>query len=118
MKIKEKDDTMYEILDGLRKLLHIKDRKKEENSPVNGEPDVEVISEGASGGAIPKNNPNSASTFSCQKCKYTSTNINSLNKHVRNEHLTTLFPCVKCDLQVKTINELRNHERTCHNEPS
>ena len=117
MKIKEKDDTMYEIMDGLRKLLDIKDRNKneKENSPADDEPDVEVINEGASGGAIPKHNLTSSSTFSCQKCKYQSTNMNALNKHVRNEHLATLYPCVKCDLQAKTIQELRNHERMCLN---
>ena len=102
-KIKEKESTMYEILEGLRKLLNLKD--KAENELL-----IETIEKGATGGAIPKEN-----NFKCEKCKSSYTSMHLLNKHVRQEHISTLYPCIICDVQTRSIEDLRNHERNIHN---
>ena len=99
-KIKEKESTMYEILEGLRKLLNLKDDKSES--------DVQEVD--SSSGAIPKQN-----NFKCEQCKFSCTNMNFLNKHIRQEHISTLFPCVICDTQARSIQELRDHEKSIHN---
>ena len=113
-KIKEKETTMYEIMEGLRKLLDLKDKDNTEKSTIetdaNEKPEVEVI-DGAVGGAIPK-----ANQFRCERCKFSTTNMNILNKHIRVEHLTTTFPCVDCDFQAKSLSDLRIHQKTPHNQ--
>ena len=38
--------------------------------------------------------------------------MNILNKHIRQEHITTLYPCITCDFQAKTIYDLREHQNT------
>ena len=117
-KIKEKESTMYEIMEGLRKLLDLKD-KEHADKPFGEEiePDVEVIEDGASGGAVPKSSGGAvpkSNSYKCEKCPYTTTNINILNKHIRQEHISTLYPCVICDLQVRSMEELRNHQKNEH----
>ena len=103
-KIKEKESTMYEILEGLRKLLNLKDNNSEKES------DVQVVEKDTTGGAIPKQN-----SFICEKCKFSCTNMSFLNKHIRQEHISTLFPCIICDLQARSIEDLRDHEKNIHN---
>ena len=115
-KIKEKEGTMYEILNGLRKLLDQQEQEvgnkdsstqenNEEGSSDNGA--STKANNGAVGGAKPKD-------FSCQKCSYISSNMNTLNKHMRNEHLSTSYPCVKCDIQMKSTADLKEHEHNVH----
>ena len=111
-KIKEKETTLYEIMEGLRKLLDLQDKestgKTTGGSSAQEKPDIELI-DGAVGGAIPK-----AKLINCEQCKFSATNMSVLNKHVRQEHLFTTFPCVTCNFQTKTINDLRHHQRIEH----
>ena len=105
-RIKEKESTMYEIMDGLRKLLDLKDKENINKSPEKDhEAEVEVVVDGASGGAIPKIN-----SCNCDHCQFIATNMNILNKHIRQEHIPTLYPCVICDFQARSTLELRNHK--------
>ena len=99
------ETPMYEILEGLRKLLDFKDKNSTSNANK-----VEII-DGAIGGAIPK-----VHHFSCEQCKFSATNMNIMNKHVRQEHLSTTFPCITCDFQAKTMSDLRNHQKK-HSSP-
>ena len=93
-------------MEGLRKLLDIKDSENTNKvHDKNHEPEVEVIGDGAVGGAIPKVN-----SYKCEKCPFSASNINILNKHIRQEHISTLYPCVICDYQAKSMHELRNHK--------
>ena len=96
-KIKEKEDTMHQILKGLQKLLERYENdpvKKDQVNNVSVTPDVDD----STGGARAK-----GPIFSCQKCPFTTTNITHLNKHTRNEHISTLFPCTKCDQQTNDL---------------
>ena len=49
-----------------------------------------------------------------KRCEFTSTNMMHLNKHMRNEHISTLYPCIQCDVQLKSIDQLREHTRNTH----
>ena len=111
-KVKEKESTMYDILEGLKRLLEIEEKRKDTTTtmPESEKPEVEIIDNGAAGGARKK------TSFSCQKCNFSSTNMENINKHMRSEHLTTLYPCVKCDLQAKSITELQHHTQSEYGE--
>ena len=99
-------------MEGLRKLLDLQDKestgKTTSESTAQEKPHIEVI-DGAVGGAIPK-----TKLINCERCKFSATNMSVLNKHVRQEHLSTTFPCVTCDFQTKTISDLRDHQRIEH----
>ena len=111
-KIKEKESTMYKIMEGLRKLLDLKNKDpagesvKNKATATETESEVKIINDGAVGGTIPKVN-----SFSCEKCKFTAQSMQTINKHVRQEHLSTLYPCVTCDHQAKSMQDLRTHEK-------
>ena len=97
---------MYEIMEGLRKLIDLKDRENTDNSNEKDYwPEIEVVEDGALGGAIPKIN-----SFKCEQCQFIAKSIIIMNKHVRQEHISTLYPCVVCDCQAKSMLELNNHK--------
>ena len=105
-KIKEKESTMYEIMEGLRKLLDLKDKgDTDKTHKRDHESEVEVVNDGAIGGAIPK-----IGSYKCDQCRFIATNMNILNKHTRQEHISTLYPCVTCDFQAKSMYELKIHK--------
>ena len=110
-KIKEKETTMYEIMEGLRKLLNIKDKDLNNKATTTNSNNLQDktgvnVVDGASGGAVPK------VQYNCEQCKFSATNMNILNKHIRQELITTLYPCITCDFQAKTIVDLREHQNT------
>ena len=102
-KIKEKEDTMHQILNGLQKLLERYENDSFENDIVNKDDDSS-IGEAISKGPI----------YTCQKCEFTFTNIIHLNKHTRNEHITTSNNCEKCNQQTLYSDEIRKHNYDIH----
>ena len=97
---KDKEKTMLDIFVMLKKFVDIdveteKTKTKEANS-----------TNGATAAPSP---------FKCLNFNFVSTRVESLNKHVREEHIATKFPCLTSDFQAQAMNDLRKHQLEEHN---
>ena len=93
--IKDKEGTLLEIFGMLKKFVKI---------------DEEITNEAT----IPTKNDEASSLLNCKSCNHTSTDIEALNKHTRDEHIITKYPCIECDYQALSMDSLRKHQKEIH----
>ena len=81
--IKDKEKNLLDIFAMLKKFVQV----DVDTTPTSPKPNSD-----ASAG------PN----ILCEKCNFVTTNIELLNKHVREEHIVTKYPCLICDYQAES----------------